>query len=83
MQDTHIKQTVETHEVLAFLDERQELTGVASVDVTVLNGWTIANIDLKGRKATDFACLRDCVRERLVEAGYDMRDFELKHPYFL
>lgn len=80
--DTHIKQTVETHEISAFLDENQELSGLASVDVTVLNGCLIDKIDLRGKKATDFACLRDCVKEHLSQI-YDMREFDFKHPYFI
>lgn len=75
-QDTHFKQEVDTLELLAFLDENQELTGLAKVEIRVLNGWKLEALNTFGRPHSDFACLRDCVIERLKQAGYDMRNFD-------
>jgi hypothetical protein len=73
MNDTHLTQTVDIIELLAFLKADE---GLAQVEITVLNGWKLDALNTFGRPHSDFADLKECVRERLEQAGVDLRNFD-------
>jgi len=61
------KQTIDTHEVIVYKADNETLT---TIDVTLVNGiLDRSGLNLRGRKATDFASLKDDIYFHFNELG--------------
>lgn len=65
------KQTIDTHEVIAYLSDNETLT---TIDVTLVNNiLDRSGLNLRGRKATDFSSLKDDIYFYFNELGVSER----------
>lgn len=71
-ENTHLSQTVESFEALAFTHE-----GVAPIRIIVINSFAV-EVDTLGRSRKAFQSLRDDVDTRLLEAGYNLHKLNVE-----
>jgi len=73
MENTHLKNTVERIEIIAYLRDET----LVSIDAIVLNGWRLDGLDLKGYNRSDFSSLHDDIAHGLEFVGMSNIDLAL------